>query len=250
MRKKFGFRKAIALLLLAALLSGCGPKAETAQDQGAAAVNDETAKISYLGPEGTYTQEACEVFFGEQGLLSPYVTVQEAVEALVRKKVDYAVIPQENTIGGAVTDYLDVLISQPDVYVTGEVELPISQNLLTLPETELGEIRTVYSHKQGIAQGREWLAENLPDAEVIEVSSTAEGARMVAEAKDPSCAAIASVGCAKVYDLKILAAGIQNNDQNKTRFYVLSCEEPRAEAGDRLARPVMIHTYTLSRRRG
>ena len=92
-------------------------------------------------------------------------------------KSKYAVIPQENTIGGAVTDYVDILISQTDVSVVGEVELPINQNLLTLPDTDISGIRTVYSHKQGIAQGKEWLETNLPDAEIIEVSSTAKAAR-------------------------------------------------------------------------
>lgn len=133
------------------------------------------------------------------------------------------------------TDYIDILIAQTDVSVAGEVELPISQNLLALPGTALTEIKTVYSHKQGIAQGKDWLTENLPDAEIIEVSSTAEGAKMVSDNNDPSCAAIASAGCADVYQLEILAADIQNNNNNKTRFYVLSMEEPQTAAADRLA---------------
>ena len=68
-------------------------------------------KVSYLGPEGTYTQEACQVFFGKNSTLIPCATVNDAVEALVDGKTSYAVIPQENTIGGAVTDYVDTLIA-------------------------------------------------------------------------------------------------------------------------------------------
>ena len=192
-------------------------------------------RVSYLGPEGTYTQEACGVFYDGQGTYLPYENVSAAVEALVSGESDYAVIPQENTIGGAVIDYVDLLIAQPEVAVAGEVELPITQNLLTIPGTTLDEIHTVYSHKQGIAQGRAWLEQNLPDAEVIEVSSTAEGARMVAEAQDSACAAIASAGCADVYGLELFAAGIQNNENNKTRFYVLSMNEPAQGESDRLA---------------
>ena len=161
--------------------------------------------------------------------------VNDAVQALKDGYSDYAVIPQENTIGGPVTDYVDLIISETDVFVCGEVELPITQNLLTLPGTELSQITTVYSHKQGIAQGKEWLETNLPDAEVIEVSSTAEGARMVAEALDPAQAAIASASSAEVYGLEIAAAGIQNSDANKTRFYVLTLTEPQQKTGDRLA---------------
>lgn len=119
--------------------------------------------------------------------------------------------------------------------MVGEVELPIDQNLLTLKDAELSGIKTVYSHKQGIAQGKEWLAENLPDAEVIEVSSTAEGAKMVAERGDKSCAAIASAGAAEVYGLEILAPNIQNNDKNKTRFYALSVGEAGTADAKRLA---------------
>ena len=192
-------------------------------------------KVSYLGPEGTYTQEACQVYFGKNSTLIPCATVNDAVDALADGKTSYAVIPQENTIGGAVTDYVDTLIAHTELSVVGEIELRIDQNLLTMPGTELSDIKTVYSHKQGIAQGKEWLERNIPDAEIIEVSSTAEGARMVAEGKNHSCAAIASAGCADVYGLEVKAAAIQNNDKNKTRFYVLSTEKPKARRSDRIA---------------
>ncbi|MBQ8941672.1 MAG: hypothetical protein IJ062_07515 [Firmicutes bacterium] len=193
------------------------------------------AVISYLGPEGTYTQEACNKFFGGEGTCVPYKTVDDTIAALINKETDYAVIPQENTIGGAVIDYVDAVIKNTQVSVVGEVELPINQNLLVLPETELSDIKTVYSHKQGIAQGKEFLERELPEAEVIEVSSTAEGAKMVSESKDKSLAAIASAGCADVYGLKILSANIQNNDKNKTRFYVLSLENAGTDSKERLA---------------
>ncbi|SKB69923.1 Prephenate dehydratase [Lachnospiraceae bacterium] len=126
------------------------------------------AKVSFLGPEGTYTQEACEQFFAEEGKYLPYETVGDAVKALVNGDTDYAVIPQENTIGGAVIDYVDTLIGETSVYVTGEVELPINQNLLVLPGTDVSEIKTVYSHKQGIAQGKEWLQKNVPQYDVVD----------------------------------------------------------------------------------
>ena len=147
----------------------------------------------------------------------------------------YAVIPQENTIGGAVIDYLDIVIANEELSVVGEVELPINQNLLALSGTDLGSIKKVYSHKQGIAQGKEWLAANLPQAEIIEVSSTSEGARIVADEGDATQAAIASAACADVYGLEILASSIQNNDSNKTRFYVLSTEEPSHGMSERCA---------------
>ena len=193
------------------------------------------ARVSYLGPEGTYTQEACGVFFGGQGTYEPQENVAASVQALVDKKADYAVIPQENTIGGPIAEYLDEVVSHDNVSIVGEVVLPISQNLLAKPDSELQDIQTVYSHKQGISQGSEWLKNNLPNATVTEVSSTAEGARMAAEAEGNDCAAIGSAAAANVYGLKVVASDIQMNDANKTRFYVLSTEEPAKDASDHMA---------------
>lgn len=232
-RKKIQLPSVLIMLLAAAFaLAGCSAGQEPPQT--AVTIDYETAVVSYLGPEGTYTEAACEKFFEQKGTYIPYETVDLAVQALCDGGSSYAVIPQENTIGGAVIDYIDTLIAQDGVSVVGEVELPIDQNLLALKGAELSGIKTVYSHKQGIAQGREWLAHNLPDADVIEVASTAEGARMVAEGGDSSAAAIASAGAAGVYGLEILAANIQNNDKNKTRFYVLSAGEPATAEADRL----------------
>ena len=231
MKRINGKAVVMALALSMALMNGCA--SGSAADSAPAVKNAVyDGSVSFLGPEGTYTQEACETFFGKSGDFSPYATVSDAVQALVDGETKYAVIPQENTIGGAVIDYVDVLINEDRVSVVGEVELTINQNLLVLPGTKLDDIKTVYSHKQGIAQSKEWLEKNLPDAEVIEVSSTAEGAKMVSEKGDKSCAAIASAACADVYGLEVSAAAIQNNDSNKTRFYVLSMQQPAtADAG-------------------
>lgn len=223
----------ILVILMSVSMAGCGGSGGPSESTAAEAY--ENSKVSYLGPEGTYTQEACELHFGNKGEYLPYETVEQAVQALADGETDFAVIPQENTIGGAVIDYVDVLINTEGVSVVGEVELPISQNLLVAPAADLEDIKTVYSHKQGIAQGKEWMEKNLPDAEIIEVSSTAEGAKMVSESAGKSFAAIASAGCAEVYGLEILAAGIQNNDSNVTRFYVLSQEEPSKEELGRIA---------------
>lgn len=225
MNRKSRWMRLILLLTLSVMVITC----VTAQAEA-----PENAVVSYLGPEGTYSQEACFHFFGREGSFIPYKTVNETVEALLSGESDYAVIPQENTIGGAVVDYIDTLIAQKDVSVVGEVELPITQNLLGLEGAALSDIRTVYSHKQGILQGAEWMKKNLPQAEVIEVSSTAEGARMVSEAKDPTVAAIASAACVDVYHLEMLAGSIQENDSNVTRFYVLSREEAQTAASDRM----------------
>lgn len=223
----------LSILVLSA--TGCGKEAPDIDVETGLSADYRNATISFLGPEGTYTQEACGVFFNNEGAYEPYATVNDAVEALETGTSDYAVIPQENTIGGAVTDYIDIVMSHESLAVVGEVELPINQNLLATPGATLDDIKTVYSHKQGIAQGKEWLEKNIPNAEVIEVSSTAEGAKLVSESRDKTCAAIASVACVDVYNLELLASAIQENDNNKTRFYVLRKEPPSTGEAQRIA---------------
>ncbi len=229
--------KCISVFLLTVLLAGCA--AQNAEKISASGSEDnaafaENAVICYLGPEGTYTEEAAKLFFGADSNLQPQQTVSDSIKQLLEGKCDYAVIPQENTIGGPVYDYIDEVIVNEEISIVGEVELPIRQALLVRDGTALDDIETVYSHKQGIAQGADWLKNNLSHAEVVEVSSTAEGARIVAGSDTGSCAAIASVGSAEVYGLTVLAENIQNNDNNKTRFYVLSGDAPKETGAERI----------------
>lgn len=179
-------------------------------------------RVSYLGPEGTYTQEAAQFFFAGGETLIPKETVGLSIEDLLSGEADYAVIPQENTVGGPVAGYLDALISAEGVYVVGEVVLPISQTLMGVPGTALDGIRTVCSHAQGLAQSAQWREEHLPDAAVMEMPSTAAAASYVAEQQDQSIAAVAAPGAAALYGLEVLAENVQITDANKTRFYVLS----------------------------
>ena len=192
------------------------------------------AVVSYLGPAGTYTEQAAEQLFPQGAVFQPRTTVADAVSDVLDGRADYAVIPQENTIGGPVYDYLDELLAHEELFVVGEVELPIRQALVAPKGTSLSAIQTVYSHKQGIAQGRDWLQSNLPGAQVVEVSSTAEGARLAAECTDCTVAAIASTQAAKVYGLEVLAENVQQNDTNVTRFYLVSDQFVPTEKPDRM----------------
>ena len=216
---------AIVFVTAACVLSGCGNNSK-AQDTLPPAAESfvEDASISYLGPEGTYTEEAAKFFFDSTGSFIPKETVDDAIEDAASGVSDYAVIPQENTIGGAVTNYVDALLSRDDVYVVGEVIIPINQTLMGISGADIKDINTVCSHAQGIKQSEQWRKENMPDAAVKEMESTAAAAAYVAEQQDKSIAAVAAPGAAELYGLEVLAENVQITDANKTRFYVLSKE--------------------------
>ena len=188
------------------------PTAETA----------DVTTVAYLGPAGTYTEEATKLFFGDNDELLAQQTVSDALALVDNGTAAYAVIPQENAIGGPVTDYIDALLRDKDARVVGEVVLPIRQTLMGLPGTDLSQVKTVYSHKQGLAQSSAWLDENLPNAERVEAASTAAAAQKVAEGGDASAVAIAAPGAAGLYHLEVLQNNVSKSEANKTRFYVVS----------------------------
>lgn len=213
-------------LMVATMVIGCGAqsgKSESSQAAVTTAVQTiENANVSYLGPEGTYTEEAAQLFFPDAAGFIPEGTVPEAIADVTEGRADFAVIPQENTIGGAVTNYVDALIAEEHVFVVGEVILPINQTLMGVPGASLEDIKLVCSHAQGIKQSEEWRKTHLPDAETQEMASTAAAASYVAETGDKTIAAVAAPGAAKLYGLSVLAENVQITDSNKTRFYVLS----------------------------
>ena len=203
-----------------------------------APAEESAVRVSYLGPEGTYTQEAAQFFFQSfsQGgeTLIPCETVEAAIADVQAGRSLYAVIPQENTLGGAVVNDLDALLAADGVWVVGEVVLPISQTLMGVAGASLADVRTVCSHAQGLAQSAAWRAEHLPHAEAVEMASTAAAASYVARQQDKTVAAIAAPGAAALYQLEVLAENVQITEANRTRFYVLSAaplrdgELPRA----------------------
>lgn len=202
------------------------------------------ADVSYLGPAGTYTEEAAQFFFQNGETLNPKETVNDAIADLLSGEANYAVIPQENTLGGAVVNYVDALIGAEYTFVVGEVVLPISQTLMGVPGAALEDITTVCSHAQGLTQSALWRSENLPDAGTEEMSSTAAAASYVASTGDKSIAAVAAPGAAALYGLEVLAENVQITDANRTRFYVLSRQ--RLE-GEEKSRAVFVATCAASR---
>jgi prephenate dehydratase len=191
-------------------------------------------RIAYLGPAGTFTEDALtEALGGEDFESLRTETVFDAISAVIEGSAERALAPYENSIEGSVRGTLDILAFEaPNVAIIGEHDYPVRQHLIVKEGAELGQIEAVLSHQQGLAQTARFLRENLPGVELRSVSSTAAAVRMVAESPRP-WAAIGSRAAARLYGCEILREGIQDEANNVTRFVWVAPEgtepDPRAD---------------------
>jgi chorismate mutase/prephenate dehydratase len=183
------------------------------------ALEDQLA-VAYLGPAGTFSEEAVVRHFGSATASRPHASIDEVFRAVETGAAGYGVVPVENSTEGAVGRTLDLLLDT-SARICGEVNLPVRQNLMSNARSRAG-IRTVYSHTQSLAQCQQWLARKLPLAERVAVVSNAEAARLAA--KDRRAAAIASRTAAALYGLKLLARNIEDDPRNTTRFAVIGTD--------------------------
>lgn len=177
-------------------------------------------KIVYLGPENSYSNQAMEDYFGTEVDSFPAESFREIMEAIQSGKAEYGVLPIENTSTGGITDIYD-LLSEYENYIIGEHVIKIQHALLGVEGTKMEDIQTVYSHQQGIKQCNQFLEEH-PNMKTVELSSTTLGAKKVYEDQDRTQAAIASTRAAKSYGLTVLKEGINQEDNNATRFIIIS----------------------------
>lgn len=191
-------------------------------------------RIAYLGPAGTFTEDALnEALGGEDFEALRTDTVFDAIQAVIDRDADRALAPYENSIEGSVRGTLDILAFEaPDVAIVGEHDYPVRQHLITRDGIELDQIEAVLSHQQGLAQTARFLRENLPGTELRSVSSTAAAVRMVSESPRP-WAAVGSRAAATLYGCRILREGIQDEQNNVTRFVWLAPEGTEPAAGER-----------------
>ncbi len=182
---------------------------------------EENIKVAYLGPRATFTHQASIQYFGQAVEHIPVSTIKDVFEEIVKEKVDFGVVPVENTIEGVVNYTLDMLIDYP-LYITGEIILEISLHLMGI-NPNLNEVERVYSHRHALAECRDWLHKNLPDAQLIEVESTAKAAEMAKD--DFEAVAIASEAAADIYGLHIIERKIDKHLHNFTRFLIIGNED-------------------------
>lgn len=186
-------------------------------------------KISFLGPEATFTHMAAEKYFGSSTELNPASNIRFIFEEVEKKHSDYGVVPIENSTEGVVSYTLD-MFSSSTLSVCGEVVLPIAHHLMAKDIDDLSKIKTVYSHPHALAQCRQWLVAHLPKAQLKETDSTALAAKKASQTA--YTAAIASDIAANVYQMSLLARNIQDQTRNFTRFLIIGPDQSSKPSGD------------------
>lgn len=198
----------------------------------------EPLKIGFLGPEGTFSQQAVLKHFGRSAHGLPLASIEEVFQEVESGNADFGVVPVENSGQGTIQVTLDMFLTS-NLKICGEVELRVHQFLLSRGG-RIGDIERIYAHPQSFAQTAGWLRANLPKVEKIPVSSNAEGARRARNAEDAACIAGESAG--HVYGLKkVVMSSIQDDKDNTTRFLVIGRQIFPPSGHDRTSVLVFIH---------
>ncbi|VCU69012.1 P-protein [Pigmentiphaga humi] len=178
---------------------------------------EQRPRVAYLGPQGTYSEQAVLAHFGHAVDADSCGTIDEVFRSVETRRADFGIVPLENSNEGAVNRTLDLLLTS-SAKVIGERSVPVVQCLMTRSGT-LDGVTIVRSHPQSLAQCQGWLSDHHPGLARASAASNAEAARLAAE--DPTVAAIAGEQAAQRWGLKIVAAGIQDDPHNRTRFFAI-----------------------------
>jgi chorismate mutase/prephenate dehydratase len=189
----------------------------------------EPLKVAFLGPEGTFSQQAVLKHFGHSVRALPLTSIGEVFEEVQAGHADFGIVPIENSTEGTVNNTLDMFLTSP-LKICGEVELRIHQHVMGRMHG-LEKIVRVCSHQQSLAQCRQWLDEYLPNAERVPVSSNAEAARRARD--EDGTAAIAGQAAAEVYGLNVIVPEIEDAPDNTTRFLVIGRKLFSASGSDK-----------------
>lgn len=186
-------------------------------------------RVAYLGPAGTFTQMAGLKHFGQGVQLGSVGSIPEVFRQVLAGQADFGVVPVENSTEGSVNLTLDALLEYP-LSVCGEVQLRIVHNLVS-KSAELAGMKRIHVHYQTRAQCRQWLSQHAPHIELVDAPSNAEAARRAAE--DEEAGAISTESAAERYGLRVLAAGIEDDPSNTTRFLIIGQLETRPTGSDK-----------------
>ncbi|BFM16523.1 prephenate dehydratase [Maricurvus nonylphenolicus] len=199
---------------------------------------EQPIKVAFLGPEGTFTEQAALKHFGHSAVSIPMSAIDEVFREVEAGAANYGVVPVENSTEGVVNHTLDNFMDS-GLKICGEVELRIHQHLMVSDITKTENITRIYSHSQSLAQCRKWLDAHYPNAERIAVNSNAEAAKRVKG--EWNAAAIAGEMAADRYDLKKLAEKIEDQPDNSTRFLIIGTEEVPPSGCDKSSVVIAMH---------
>ncbi len=175
-------------------------------------------RVAFQGEHGAFSEDAVITFFGSPET-RPYPSWAEVFEAVSQGNVEYGVVPVENSQAGSINDTYDLLLQYP-LSIIGEINLKVNHCLMALPGERMEDISIVYSHPQALAQCQEFL--RTLKVKIVPSYNTAGSAKDIKQNAMKGCGAIASSRAAQLYDLQILAADIQTNQNNYTKFFVIS----------------------------
>ena len=187
-------------------------------------------KIGYLGPKGSFSNQAVNLKFGQNIKSQDYSSIYEVFQSVENKKIDYGVVPIENSSEGLVNSTLDEFLHS-SLKIYSEIYLKIVIDLIA-DKKECYPIQTLYGIPIAVAQCKLWIRENFPNVEIIQTNSTSKAAEIVAE-KKKNCAAIASAFSANIYGLDILQNSIQDSKSNTTRFLVIGHDQCNSTKNDK-----------------
>lgn len=198
-------------------------------------------KVAFLGPKGTFSEEAARFFFEDQeASFVPFSSIPNALEALADDVVAFAVVPIENSIEGTVNLTMDWLIHQIDIPIQGELDYPVSQHLMAARALPFDQVEKVLSHPQAIAQSRLFLQKHLPDVEIKYTNSTAEAVKMVGENPEKPWVAIGNRLSQEIYPVQFLREFIQDQANNYTRFLLISSSKAEGKPTDREKTTILV----------
>lgn len=198
---------------------------------------EKALSVAFLGPLGSYSEEAASKQFG--GLSNPVQcgSIDEVFRLVEAGRVDYGVVPVENSTEGAIGRTLDLLM-QTSLNICGEVALPVHHNLIST-QPDKAAVNCVYAHAQSLAQCHEWLNQHLPNVERRAVASNSEAARLAS--MEEGAAAIASRRAADLFSLNLLAECIEDDPRNTTRFLVLATHDVAPSGQDKTSLAMSTH---------
>lgn len=189
-------------------------------------------RLAFLGPPGTFTEEA-SLLYDAQAELIPFPSISAVAVAVRSGMAEEGVVPIENSLEGSVPDTLDLLIHEPRVFIRRELVLAIEHQLLTKPGTRANEIAVIYSHPQALGQCRRFVERCFPKAQMVASLSTAAAVQDMMSAPSATVAAIGTRRAAALYGAEILARNIQDETSNVTRFVVLALSDHPATGNDK-----------------